>query len=650
MKTGRRILLAGVVAAYLTSAACFLGAAPARAQDAKDIDPLLEAMFDPEREVQASTRYPQALSRVAENVTVITAPEIRALNAHSLNDVLQGVTGLQVDFAGQDFVSESLAYIQGSRETHVLVLVDEIPWNNLAGGNAILNTIPVEIIERIEIIKGPASSTWGSALGGVINIITKRASASGPLAGVMSGSYGERNSHDGRAALTGSAGGVGYFLYAGDQHSDGLVSKREYDNRDFFGKLEWAATDRVTLGFSAGASNPRTDEGDLTQAALLAQTESKTFWLRANAEARVSPELDAHLSFYRLDDRFMTKAQEDGQYAPRGSLFKNQEYDSDNWGGSGQFVWRPEGNTVVAGVDYRRGELDYAARAGEYLQSPDGGNAPAYLSNHPDQTTLGVYLNDTAALGDWTLIPGVRFDHSESWGWFFSPSLGLTLRAGAESLVRASVARGFNAPPLSFISGGAIFLDPNPDLKPEEVWSYQLGFETDLVPSLWFKVTGFFHDLKDAQESAVSPDNPNNAVIVNSGHVHRTGFEVEAMTASFLGFAAQGGFATVYIRPRDASQDRDTYTCDLGLRYEKDRIKALLTGHFIWWDNLNGQKGSYNDFLWDLHATVALVESETHWGLDGFFSARNLFNGSQYSFENFPNPKRWVEAGLRWYF
>lgn len=613
-------------------------------------DQLLEAMFDRDSQVEASTRNAKPLIRVAENVTVVTSEEIRGMNAHTLAEVLKHVPGLQVDFSGEDFGSSALLYAQGSREIHLLVLVDEIPWNYLVGGNAETNTIPLEIIDRIEIIKGPASSTWGSALGGVINIITKRGGAQ-PLGGSLSGSWGEHDTYDARALATGTSGDWSYLAYTGKQHSDGLVSMREYDNLDFFGKLGWSGMANHTFTLSMGLSEPEIDYGDIVQAALLSQDKTKAFWLRGAADVKLNQSLTAHLSLFSFLHRYEQRNQEDGQYAPAGSLFKNQDFDEATWGGSGQLAWSGEAHTLVAGFDYRNGSLDYQAEAGDYLQSQ--GAPPNQALDGLSAKTLGLYVNDTAVFGKLTLIPGLRVDHSDQWGWFTSPSLGVTCQAGSETLLRASIARGFTSPPVGFVEGTGNFIDPNLELGPETVLSYQAGFETAALPGLWLKGSAYFHDLDKAIELRTSPLDPAKSQYFNAGHVRRTGYELEAKTGVWKGFSAEGGIASVRVRPEDptpAIPDRDTYTYDLGFHYEKGRFRALLQGHKVWWDHLAGQKGKDKDWLWDLHASCLVYEGQNRDRLDLFLSGRNLFNGEQYSYENFPNPERWFEAGARWNF
>jgi len=102
-------------------------------------------------------RLPRQLSRTAENTTVVTASEIEALNAHTLIDILAAVPGLQLENQVGS-ANGVFTRIQGSNFSHVLVLLDGIPYNNLSDNFSDIGQIPARIIERVEIVKGAASS------------------------------------------------------------------------------------------------------------------------------------------------------------------------------------------------------------------------------------------------------------------------------------------------------------------------------------------------------------------------------------------------------------------------------------------------------------------------------------------------------------
>jgi len=136
------------------------------AQSREAVEDLLMFWEEKDLFVQSATRHSKPISQVAENMTVITAKDIEDMNAHTVAEVLNRVTGLLVAFQGQDFGSfYGFLSIDGSADRHVLVLLDGMQWNWPADNHALTGFIPVGIIDRIEIIKGPASSAWGSSLG-----------------------------------------------------------------------------------------------------------------------------------------------------------------------------------------------------------------------------------------------------------------------------------------------------------------------------------------------------------------------------------------------------------------------------------------------------------------------------------------------------
>ncbi|MDH4232842.1 MAG: TonB-dependent receptor plug domain-containing protein, partial [Nitrospirota bacterium] len=128
--------------------------------------------YDLEDLIEVTSRRPTKIKHVAENISIITAEEIRQMNAHSVNEILRIVTGMHIDF-NEYFAGTGVNSIHTSRFFHNLILLDGVRINDVGEGYTYTTGIPVQIIDRIEIVKGPASSAWGSALGGVINIITK---------------------------------------------------------------------------------------------------------------------------------------------------------------------------------------------------------------------------------------------------------------------------------------------------------------------------------------------------------------------------------------------------------------------------------------------------------------------------------------------
>ena len=608
-------------------------------------------MFYKEKDLVVSvTRHPKPISEVAENITVVTARDIEAMNAHTVAEVLNKIPGLFVNF-NQDFGAYSLFHIQGSEDRHVLVLLDGIPWNLLSEGSAQTSSIPAGIIERIEVVKGPASSAWGSSLGGVINIITKPAGTTQRPAGSIQASAGEGDSQDFRAQVSGRAGPLGYYLFAGRQDSDGLRGSRYFDMHSLYSKWKISLSRDVDVGLSMGYSDPHIGFGDFPSADITTTGLSRTSFVTASLDARLGKQLQSKLSLYHFTQKsvLVNDSLGLGFTGPAGELFLGSVCDEETRGARGQLVWTRGIHTAVFGMDVDRGKLHQRLNAGSFLQSL---GVPATSTARPDMEKWAIYANDTMVMGRWALTAGIRYDHNRITGSFISPSLGSTYRLGEDTILRASLARGFTMPPLSWTSGGGLFLDPNPSLEPEEVWSYQAGVESSALRYLWVKATFFHHKLENALVLNLFGAGPPtfNDLFINQGKIRRQGLELEAETVPVYNLSFLAGGAYVDLDPANENGFGTIYSLDIGVKYDdRESFRAQLGGHYVWWDFDAFAMAEYDDFIWDLSLNKK-IRSEEKTTVELFFTARNLLNGSQYLLGDTKNPRRWVEAGVRFGF
>jgi vitamin B12 transporter len=626
---------------------------PALAQIEEEIR-ILQMYFKEDELVVTPTRTPKPLSQVAENISVITSEEIEEMNAHTVAEVLERVTGIFVDFGGHDFGSTAMLQVQGSSERHVLVLLDGVSWNFMAGGNAVTNSIPVRIIERIEVIKGPASSAWGSSLGGVINIVTKNAGNTVRPTGSVSASYGERNTQDYRAEVTGKAGSVGYYLFAGRQDSDGLRNHRYFENDNLYSKFDIPFSSNVKLSLTAGYSEPHINFGDYPSSNITSTGIIRAFFTTASLSAALSRELDFEASFYTFKQKFVQSDEilnNDlvmGLFPiSAGDLFENLTYDEKTTGGSSKIIWTSGMHTTVLGTDISDGRLDQTIDYGQVYQVLFG--KPETSRTHPGIHKWAVFANDTITTGKFSITPGIRYDRNNVTGSFTSPSLGATYKLGEYTILRASVAKGFTTPPLSFTSGGGLFLDPNPSLKPEKVWSYQAGIESRVTDYFRANATIFHHDIKDALQMSEADPSSLNKIFFNNGDIRREGLELNTETIPFYNISFKAGFAYIHIKPSPVDT-ANKYACNLTVKYDdRKSFMAQLSGHYTWWDLDDSAMAKYDTFIWDLNLRKKIYSTEMT-DTEIFLTAHNIFNGSYYTVGDTKNPRRWLEAGLRFKF
>ena len=199
--------------------------------------------------VVTATREKTLQSDVAASISVITAEDIANLPVSTVAEALQYVPGMYVD-SQFGFGVGLTARIQGSEPRHVAVYKDGVPMNLLANPIADLSRISVQNIERIEIYKGAASSAWGSALGGVINIITKNPEASRPFAAEAMASYGEFDTWKAGASASGAVDRFDYLISSDHNESRGFVPNSEYSWQSVYAKAGYRVGDAGRLGLT----------------------------------------------------------------------------------------------------------------------------------------------------------------------------------------------------------------------------------------------------------------------------------------------------------------------------------------------------------------------------------------------------------------
>ena len=619
-------------------------------------DDLLMFWEEKELYVQTATRSEKPISQVAENMTVLTAKDIEAMNADNLNEVLAHVPGLFVDFSAKDYVSNAQIHIQGSESRHVTILLDGMPVNLLSGDHAELGFIPVRIVERIEIIKGAASSVWGSALGGVINIITRNTGENATPNGTLAASYGEGNSRDGSADLRGKNGPLGYYLYAGQTNSDGLVNNRYSSRTSLFGKLLLTPSRDLDVTLSGAFSDPKSNSGEIQFKHTRSTTRLQYKFLNGSFEYRATPELTVSGGLYLNNVTFDQPITflPDYTHSP-GQLRSQADNDERNMGGNLRATWNNGIQTLTAGIEGSRGDLDATTVAGPLFQSA-GYPASVLITSRMDK--WGIFANDTVAFGPLTVTPGIRFDRDSLSGDFVSPSIGTTLELGEHTVARASAARGFTSPPLASLAGGGPYYAANSGLKAEYGWSYQAGIESGLADLVNLKGTLFRHETSNAIVQIPATDTALSTSI-NQGSVTRQGYELEADSIPLYNLSLKLGHAYAHYKgdtvpSGHTDSSYDNYSWLIGVKYDDRRsFNALLSGSYVFWDLAPTMPAyanpAYTTFIWDLTATKKFQISDKT-NLESFLTVHNIFSGSYYTVSVYSNPPRWVEGGLRYKF
>jgi vitamin B12 transporter len=173
--------------------------------------------------VVTATRTPQPLSRVLADVSVVDRAAIERSGAASVADLLARQPGIEMTRNGGPGTSTSV-FVRGAETRHTAVYIDGVRVDSQSTGGAVWEQIPLEQIERIEVLRGPAAAIYGSdAIAGVVQLFTKR--GEGPARPSASFSVGSHGTAQAQAGISGAAQAIDYALSASHGRSDGFDSR-----------------------------------------------------------------------------------------------------------------------------------------------------------------------------------------------------------------------------------------------------------------------------------------------------------------------------------------------------------------------------------------------------------------------------------------
>ena len=430
-------------------------AAAATAADARDLDTVLVT----------ANRGESTLGDTIVPAQVIDRAEIERTQARDLPELLRGRAGIQIGNSGGPGKQTSV-FMRGSESDHVLVLVDGVRIGSANFHLAAFQDIPVDQIERIEIVRGPRSSLYGAdAIGGVIQIFTRRnTGAISPHARVGIGSH---NLREASAGIGGRIGRGWFGVDAAFQRTDGIDSCRgsgtlfqgcfvDEPDRDGYRNRSFTMRGGVELAESL------TLEGNVLQADAFNQYDGSIFG--GNEADNVQQVAGGKLTYVPSEVVTLT-AQAGRAYDKSSTYFREQ--DTGTRIDVGQIDTRRDTASVQA--DFGLAPTQRFSLGFDWM-SDNIESDTAYALTSRDN--FAVFSSYTARFGAHRLQAGMRHDDNEQFGGHTTGNLGWGFDLARGFRLNASVGTGFKAPTfndLYFPGAGS------PDLKPERSKSANLG-------------------------------------------------------------------------------------------------------------------------------------------------------------------------------
>ncbi|MBK6805601.1 MAG: TonB-dependent receptor [Betaproteobacteria bacterium] len=370
--------------------------------------------------VVTAARGPQPIADLVADVTVIGPEEIARSGADSLAALLARQPGIEIVQNGGPGATTGV-FIRGANRGQTVVLLDGLRIGSSTVGAASFEAIPLDQIERIEILRGPASSLYGAdAIGGVIQIFTRRGGSS--LAANASVGYGTYATATGAAGVSGTSGPVRYSLQVGGRRSDGFNAIANPANFSWNPDRDGYETANVT----ASASYEWAKDQSLGATYFRNRLDNQ-FDASAGHDDRTITVLDAWQveSRNRITPawRWSIVAGRTGDDSRSSTEYGEYDYRTRDT----QYRWQhdivlPAGDLSLA---YERREERLTENAGFAVTSRDTDSAIAVyrLVSGPQALQVNVRHDDSSQFG-------ARTTGTLAWGWRFAPGWRLTASGG----------------------------------------------------------------------------------------------------------------------------------------------------------------------------------------------------------------------------
>ncbi len=414
--------------------------------------------------VVSATKIEEAVDETTSSVTVITGDTIKKMKVEFVPDVLKKMPELNVTQNG-GIGKQATVFLRGGSASQTLVMIDGVKVKSTTLGTFDFSGITSGDIERIEIVKGPQSTIYGSeAMAGVINIITKKGKGKPGIKATFEG--GSFSTYNPSATVSGEMNNIDFRLTGTYLETDGIsvvkngTERDGYKNASFSGKVGARPTEKFEAELSGRIYYDRSDLDVSGVDDLNFRAYGHHYIISGKGKIYLSDRWEQIISGSRVYDSIENR---DPDTAGNNSDIITS-IDTYDWQHN---IYPVDEYTLTLGVEYRK---------------ENGENKGMF---DKDLENKALYVNNKLKFFDDDLIlnAGFRYDDHQSFGE------ETTYRAGAvyfitpvELTVRGSYGTGFRAPTLNelFYNGpyGSI---GNPNLQPERSNSWEIGIEKDLV-------------------------------------------------------------------------------------------------------------------------------------------------------------------------
>lgn len=603
----------------LLSTMLLVGAFQVQAQedDTVKIDSLSEV-------VVIANRINLPFKENSRTINIVTSAQIKNSAAVNVADLLQQVAGVDIRRRGTGG-SQADLYIRGGGFDQTLLLIDGVKMDDPQTGHHTMNAaLPLEVIERIEIIKGPAARVFGqNAFTGAINIITKKSLNNSVSLNVEAGSFGQLN---GSVTAGVDKENSSHIIHVGRVTSEGYRNNSDYDNANYFLKSTFNKNAQpiiLTASFlerNFGAenfytTNPTFNEYEETQNSLLAL--STTF---KKNNLKIQP----RLYWKRNQDLFLLRRNDP-------SFFRNMHI-SNKIGVETNASYASKLGITGFGVEFSK----------IYLRSNNLGNRNRFMSN--------VFLEHRFSIADNKLdiTPGVALTYFSDFKFRAFPGLDIGYSLTNNFKVYGNIGYTYRIPTYTDLFYNDPVSSGNENLEPEEAFAQEFGLKYT-TPKVSASIAVFNRDADNLIDYIRNDVSEDVFVATNITEVNTKGLELDAAYNFLFKDFTQTlsvGYAFLDDNILDQNEELSRYSLNTLKHQYTTRLSTQLFKNvrqniiYKYAERTTGQ--TYN--VWDASLGIKVKQAEFT------ITASNIFDADYIEAGFVPMPPSNVLFGLRYSF
>ena len=592
--------------------------------------------------VVTGTRNETDVRHLSQTVTVVDRSKIdRSLQSSLLPVLTEQVPGLFVTargimgygVSGGAAGSISLRGLSGGT-ARLMVMIDGHPQYAGIFGHPIADAYQSFLAERVEVLRGPASVLYGSnAMGGVINIVTRKMQGDGVKTNVRAG-YGSYNTLETELTNRIRKGRFSSVVSGSYNRTDGHRPDMGFEQYGGYAKLGYEMTDNWNVWGDVNVTHFNASYPGPAGAPLVDGDQRITRGMTALAVENHYEKTSGAVSFfYNWGHHWIN----DGYTPSAGEGPKDERFlSNDNMMGVSlyQSARLFRGNRTTLGFDWFR----YGGHAwNEYVSGEKSGTTSDLVDKHEDE--LAGYVDFRQDIGAWlTFNAGLRADHHSRIGLEWVPQTGLAFHLPHAMELKVSASKGFRYPILREMY---MFPPQNPDLQPESMWSYELAFSQRLMDGrLTYGVNLFYIDGKNL---IVTLPNPHGSGMLNqnSGRIENSGVELQGAYRINRYWSVDGNYSYLHMKnPVIAAPEHKLY---VGANLSCGRWNVSSGVQYIagLYTAVGGDESKEDFVLWNLSASFRISQ----W-LDIWVRGENLLAQRYEINAGYPMPRATVMAGV----